>query len=74
MSPTIGRIVHYKHDDGDIRPAIITHVWDKSCVNLQVFLDGTLDSPPPLRTTLVFTSVSRGRERRQWDWPVIETK
>ena len=35
--PTIGRIVLFCGDDGQDRPAIVTHVWSPFCVNLQVF-------------------------------------
>ncbi len=55
MIPSIGRIVHYvlpsgHHNAGEHRPAIIVRVWDQkpneqSCVQLQVFMDGSNDSP-----------------------------
>lgn len=53
MKPSIGRIVHYvvekpaayqPKDGPRFRahlPAIITAVWGDTCVNLQVFTDGT---------------------------------
>ena len=48
MKPTIGRIVHFVQKKpagyGDALvhlPAIIVAVWGDTCVNLQVFTDGT---------------------------------
>ena len=50
MKPTIGRLVHfvqkkpsiYGENAGVVHlPAIIVAVWGESCVNLQVFTDGT---------------------------------
>jgi hypothetical protein len=42
---TVGRIVHYVLKDGPnkgtCRPAIVVRVWSDTCVNLQVFTDGT---------------------------------
>lgn len=35
--PTIGRIVLFRGEDGQDRPAIVTHVWSDFCVNLNVF-------------------------------------
>ncbi len=35
--PTIGRIVYYRGKDGEIRPAIITHVWGVWSLSLHVF-------------------------------------
>ena len=48
MIPSIGRIVHYVISPGQHRPAIIVRVWDEqptelSCVQLQVFTDGSND-------------------------------
>ena len=64
QKPTIGRIVHYKVDDGGIAPAIITRVHNDDCVNLRIFLDG--------RPCESRTSVVRGDGRGQWDWPPIK--
>lgn len=73
MDPTVGRIVHYKCvDDGEIRPAIVTKVWTEDCVNLLVFLDGSLDYGKG--HTLSFTSVMRGNEKGQWQWPTIKAE
>jgi len=46
-----GRIVHYIMAQGLERPAIIVRAWGdgggpNGCVNLQVFIDGTNDTPP----------------------------
>jgi hypothetical protein len=64
-----GDIVHYNcPDDGEIRPAMVTKVHDENCANLQVFLDGTLDSGKGITTnTLMITSVVRGDEKGQWN-------
>lgn len=75
MSPTIGRIVHYKltnndikdlgngcaYTEGDIAPAIVTRVWDDKCVNLKVLAD--------FPENIWMTSVPKGDELGQWQWP-----
>lgn len=48
QKPTVGRIVHVPvcGSSGfveDRRPAIIVRVWNDTCVNLQVFIDGRND-------------------------------
>ena len=61
MRPSIGRIVHYKLDDGKLVPAIITKVWNEVCVNLRVFMDSKeIDHT---------TSVMEGEDVGQWVWP-----
>jgi hypothetical protein len=49
--------------EGDIHPMIIIRVWSDSCVNGQVFLDGT--------DLLWKTSPLLGEQNGQWNWPVI---
>lgn len=81
MQPTIGRVVHYKmtesdvlqHKDelngvqpGEVVPAMISRVFDSSvdgngCCNLRLLPDG--------RCTPMRTSVVRGDEPGQWNWP-----
>lgn len=60
MEPTIGRIVHYNAEDGDIYPAIILRVHNSTCVNLEVF------GEPPCKYP---TSVKQGDEMSSWQWP-----
>ncbi len=60
MRPSIGRIVHYIGDgtllssSDNHYPAIVTHVWSDTCVNLFVFPKG---SPVDERNSGVKTSV-----------------
>ena len=76
MKPTVGRIVHYIVPDhispttkGQSRAAIITRVWNDTCVNLHVFFDG--DALPP-GTSPVVTSVLQGTDEDKWMWPPRE--
>ena len=84
MTPTVGRIVHYRVAENVVRPAIIVHVWtaetypDGETVQIQVILDGTNDrhidgKPFTLeeceRGMAWRTSVHRGPEVGKWDWP-----
>lgn len=80
---TIGRIVHYmltehdvkEHDQrlngqkaGDLCPAMVVRVFsptDPGTCNLRVFPDGPRD-------TIWKTSVTRGIEPGQWNWPTRE--
>jgi hypothetical protein len=46
--PSVGRIVRYVLrlglNAGESRPAVVVAVWGPTCVNLQVFLDGSNDT------------------------------
>lgn len=68
MKPTIGRIVIYTVDVQTKKqyPAVITHVFNETCVNLHVFGDGS-----HRRDDFKITSVIMGDEPNQWSWPVI---
>ncbi len=86
---SIGRIVHYVPQPGDIgpyrgrsegevlpeRPAIVVAVHSGNCVNLQVFTDGLNDGHPEERPLLRKTSVlySASREPGTWHWPERES-
>lgn len=60
MKPSIGRIVHYNYNDR-IYPAVITTVWNDTCVNLTIFTEDTV--------AMVKTSVVLGTGADQWSWP-----
>ena len=83
MKPTIGRIVHFVQKKpamyGDITvhlPAIITAVWGDTCVNLQVFTDGTNSDAEETNRVKWITSVSLDEtetpQPRTWHWPERE--
>ena len=82
MKPSIGRIVHFVqkkpagYGDGLVTlPAIIVAVWGDTCVNLQVFTDGSnseADGCAQLSAKWV-TSASLDEtdapQPRTWHWP-----
>lgn len=78
MKPTIGRIVHYRlpqhivgaESAGELRAAIVTRVWNDTCVNLAVFWDGEMVPVEGLPARV--TSVVQGTGDGQWDWPARE--
>lgn len=87
MKPTIGRIVHYvqrkpaiyQPKEGPVSlvhlPAIITAVWGDTCVNLQVFTDGTNSDDQNMSAVKWVTSSSlddTGTQERSWHWPERE--
>lgn len=43
VKPTVGRIVNFTLANGEVRPAIIVRVWNDTCINVRVFLDGSND-------------------------------
>lgn len=46
MKPTIGRVVHYVMADGQVRPMIVTRVFEDGegdCINGTIFVDGEND-------------------------------
>ena len=83
MKPTIGRIVHYVQNkpagygEGVVHlPAIVTAVWGDTCVNLQVFTDGSNSetgpnsNPPSVKwiTSALFDN-SDAPPPYTWHWP-----
>ena len=60
IKPTVGRIVHFYPEQGDPffdfapMPAMITHVWSDTCINVAVFdPDGKPMQTPPTSVLLV---------------------
>lgn len=83
MKPTIGRIVHFVQKKpegyGDALvhlPAIVTAVWSETCVNLQVFTDGTNSDVQNMAPVKWVTSASLDASElpapRTWHWPERE--
>lgn len=75
MKPTIGRIVHYvtgNNEPGNHYPAIVTHVWSDTCVNLNVFPKGqSMDGENSgVKTSVVLDS--NGERAYSWHWPERE--
>jgi hypothetical protein len=52
IMPTIGRIVYHRGSDGQIRPAIVTHVWGEFCINAMVFPKDSSDKEAGIKTSL----------------------
>lgn len=89
MKPSIGRIVHFVQEKPAMYqpkegpkltvhlPAIITAVWGDTCVNLQVFSDGSnseADSTNFRCTKWVASSTlddSAEPQPRTWHWPEL---
>jgi hypothetical protein len=82
MKPSIGRIVHFVqkkpagYGEGVIHlPAIIVAVWGESCVNLQVFTDGTNSDAQNMSPVKWITSASldasENPQPHTWHWPEI---
>jgi hypothetical protein len=88
MKPTIGRIVHfvqekpasYQPKEGPRvlvnLPAIITAVWGGTCVNLQVFTDGTNSDEMNMAAVkwvaLASLDASETPQPRTWHWPPMQ--
>lgn len=79
QTPSIGRTVHYVLPDGPSvgqhRPAVIVRVWSDTCVQLQVFTDGSNDGPDYAAGVVWRTSVVKddgaveGGRENYWHWP-----
>lgn len=84
MKPSIGRIVHFwfKARDSEklfARPAVVTQVFNETCVNLQVLVDGMNDRDVVAlgeagQLAVWRTSVVLATEPKQsaWTWPTRE--
>lgn len=76
MTPTIGRLVHYRpsHEGAEVRPAIIVKVHNATCVNLHVFggliagQDGVVEEQGAFPTSVVESPTAP----RSWFWPPQE--
>jgi hypothetical protein len=64
--PTIGRIVHYKMNSGEARPAIITDVTSDGLVTLTVF---EFDNTEPCVQAKGMAEGPNQAESGQWWWP-----
>ena len=85
MKPSIGRIVHYVQEKPACYqpkegprlmvhlPAIITAVWGDTCVNLQVFTDGTNSDDASMMPVRWITSANLDAGEtpaaRSWHYP-----
>lgn len=69
QKPSVGRIVHYWEPGRDAPlAAIITRVWNDTCVNLEVF--GSVQELGPAEkfpTSVVLSS--EPHSGRTWEWP-----
>lgn len=65
MKPTIGRMVHYKDEQGDISPAIITFVGTDHLV-LTLFKQTSTETGV---ITKDMAAGPRDAEARHWWWP-----
>ena len=86
IKPTVGRIVNYfPHVENDRvdpssgkaqpYPAIITHVWDDSVVNLAVFNDCSFPLKPDALSPMSVSLLGDGVEPtgRCWQWMPFQT-
>lgn len=77
QKPSVGRIVHYTPQEpasngtkGQPYPAIITHVWSDTCVNLDVLNDGSFPLSCDRYPTSVNLATDPGNPSpRTWSWP-----
>lgn len=87
MKPTIGMLVNYVQEKPPAYqpkegprvyvhlPAIITAVWSDTCVNLQVFTDGTNSDDQNMSPIKWLTSrtLSIQPQNNTWHWPERKT-
>ena len=66
MRPTLGRIVHYRLEDGRVKPAIIVGLHSGTAVDLEVF--GLLPDVPERFRQAVEEETDTFKKNR-WFWP-----
>lgn len=75
QKPSVGRIVHYtphfpSGNKGQPYPAMITHVWSDTCVNLNVFNDGSFTlKNEECPTSVQLAADPANPSPRTWNWP-----
>lgn len=77
QKPSVGRIVHYTPQEpaangtkGQPYPAVITHVWSDTCVNLNVLNDGSFTlSRDECPTSVTLAADASNPTPRTWHWP-----
>lgn len=75
QKPSVGRIVHYTPPNptasGKVQPypAVITHVWSDSCVNLSVHNDGSFPLDDLKPTSVTQAGDPSQPTPRSWSWP-----
>jgi hypothetical protein len=74
MSPTLGRVVLFRSQDGEHLgngaqevPAIITRVWTDTCVNVLVMRDAS--SPLALTSVSYAEDFEASGQWTAWRWP-----
>jgi hypothetical protein len=67
--PTVGRIVHYRTEQGTVLAAMVTQVSEDK-VNLVVFADNEHNKQG--YPTFLLQGVEQGKKKGQWDWPPRE--
>lgn len=68
MKPTVGRIVHYMYG-GEMFPAMITHVWTDTCVNLVIFNNGLTDNGLEVTFKRPSVTFAENHVNHTWHWP-----
>ena len=78
MTPTVGRIVHFKQTaEAECQAAIVVRAWSPETLNLAVLRDGSNDHQQPddgAEVVVWRTSVSEQSEHQlpenpTWHWP-----
>jgi hypothetical protein len=63
----------FRAKDGETRPAIITKVWNPTCVNLHVFGLDNGDSSAGIHTSVTYAETwTEQSTAPTWHWPVRE--
>ena len=74
MKPTVGRVVLFKAHNSELTggnnevPALVTHVWSDTCINVMVMRDGHEATPIGVTSVSMTDDFAASGQACAWRW------